>query len=115
MSSLSSEIFTFCNFLSLSLDKIKLNYNHELLLMDWNKQIDDENFIIIKKEIKNVYSNDNDFMNDIKKLANKDNSDVYTTLLKIIDLLDLNESKLDKNISTIFLGFPHFTNCGEDD
>ena len=57
---------------------------------------------------------ENDFMNDIKKLSNKDNSDVYTTLLKIVDLLDLNESILDKKISTIFLGFPHFTNCGED-
>lgn len=113
MSSLSSEIFKFCNILSLSLDKIKLTYNHQLLLIDWNKQIDDDNFLIIKKEIKNVYTNDNDFFNDMSKLANEDNTDLYTTVLKIIDLLDLNESKLDNKISKIFLGFPHFKNCGE--
>jgi hypothetical protein len=113
MSSLSSEIFTFCNFLYLSLEKIKITYNHQLLLINWNKNIDDDNFLLIKKIIKNVYNNDNDFFNDISKLAYDDNSDIYTTVLKIIDILDLNESKLDNYISKIFLGFPHFNNCGE--
>ena len=41
-------------------------------------------------------------------------NDLYRTILKILDLLDLNESKLDNAISKIFLGTPQFNDCGED-
>lgn len=113
MSLLSSDVFKITNFLSMSLEKIKNNYKTELELNEWNVIIDDQNLLIIKKYIKNVYYYDNDFLNDINKLAEQDETDIYRTFLKIIDILDLNESKLDRHISKIFLGSPHFNNCGE--
>lgn len=113
MSLLSSDIFKFINFLSNSVDKIKNIYKKELELIEWNVKVDDENLCIIKNQIKDVYKNDNDFFNDISKLSVRDENDLYRTLLKIIDILDLNESKFDNAVSKIFLGSPCFNNCGE--
>jgi hypothetical protein len=114
MSLLSSDVFKIAHFLSMTLDKIKNNYKTELEMNEWNVITDDQNLLIIKKYIKNVYYYDNDFLNDINKLAEQDETDIYRTVLKIIDILDLNESKLDSSISKIFLGSPHFNNCGEE-
>ena len=113
MSLLSSDVFKIAHFLSMTSEKIKNNYKTELQLNEWNLNIDDQNLLIIKKYIKNTYYHDNDFLNDINKLAEQDETDIYRTVLKIIDILDLNESKLDSAISKIFLGSPHFNNCGE--
>jgi len=114
MSLLSSDVFKIANFICMTSEKIKNNYKTELELNEWNTNIDDQNLLIIKKYIKNVYYYDNDFFNDINKLAEQDETDIYRTVLKIIDILDLNESKLDSSISKIFLGSPHFNNCGEE-
>ena len=114
MSLLSSDIFKFINILYLSVDKFKNMYKSQLELTDWNDKIDEVNLSIIKNQIRNVYKNDNDFFNDINILAVRDESDLYRTILKIIDVLDLNESKLDNAISKIFLGSPCFNNCGEE-
>jgi hypothetical protein len=114
MSLLSSDIFKFTQFLSLSLNKMKTLYKSKLELTEWDTIVDEENISIIKNEIKIIYKNDYDFLNDIHKLAMHEKNDLYRTILKILDLLDLNESKLDNAISKIFLGTPQFNDCGED-
>ena len=114
MSLLSSDIFKFTQFLTLSLDKIKSMYKSKLELVEWDVKVDDDNMSIINSEIKNIYKNDYDFLNDIHKLAMHDKNDLYRTVLKILDMLDLNESKLDNAISKIFLGTPKFNHCGEE-
>ena len=114
MSLLSSDIFKFTQFLSLSLNKMKTLYKSKLELTEWDTIVDEENIAIIKNEIKIIYKNDYDFLNDIHKLAMHEKNDLYRTILKILDLLDLNESKLDNAISKIFLGTPQFNDCGED-
>jgi hypothetical protein len=114
MSILSSDIYKFTQFLCLSLNKIKTIYKSKLELAEWDTIVDDENILIIKSEIKNIYKNDYDFLNDIHTLSMHEKNDLYRTILKILDLLDLSESKLDNAISKIFLGTPQFNNCGED-
>jgi CRISPR/Cas system CSM-associated protein Csm4 (group 5 of RAMP superfamily) len=114
MSLLSSDVFKITHFLSMTLEKIKNNYKTELQLNEWNVNIDDQNLLIIKKHIKNIYYYDSDFLDDINKLAEQDETDIYRTILKIIDILDLSDSKLDNSLSKIFLGSPHFNNCGEE-
>jgi hypothetical protein len=113
MSSLSSDVSKFIKFVNLSYDKISSNYSKECELIEWNVQIDVDNLVIIKKNIKGSYYTDNDFYTDIYKLALNDETELYRTILKIIDILDLNESQLDIKLSKIFLGSPHFNNCGE--
>ena len=71
------------------------------------------NLIIIKKKVKESYYNDNHFYNDINSLAINDETDLYRTILKIVDILDLNETQLDIKLSKFFLGSPHFASCGE--
>ena len=114
MSLLSSDIFKFTQFLTLSLNKIKSIYKSKLELVEWDVKVDDNNISIINSEIKNIYKNDYDFLNDINTLAMHDKNDLYRTVLKILDILDLNESKLDNAISKIFLGTPQFNHCGEE-
>lgn len=114
MSLLSSDIYKFMQFLNLSLDKIKSNYKSQLDLTEWNYLIDNENLSIIRNQMNTIYKSNNDFFTDINTLAMNDTKDLYRTILKILDILDLNESKLDNAISKIFLGEPHFNNCGEE-
>lgn len=113
MSLLSSDIHKFIQFINLSQDKITTLYRSKLEITEWNIIIDYQNLLIIKKQIKNFYKNDNDFLDDINILATNDISDLYRTILKICDILDLDESKLEIAISKIFLGSPLFNNCGE--
>ena len=114
MSLLSSDIYKFMQFLNLSLDKIKSYYKSQLDLTEWNYLIDNENLSIIQNHMNTKYKSNNDFFTDINTLAMNDTKDLYRTILKIIDILDLNEIKLDNAISKIFLGEPHFNNCGEE-
>ena len=113
MSSLSNDILKFIKFVNLGYDKIINNYSKECELIDWNAITDLDNFLIINKKIKHSYYNDSDFYIDIHSLSINDETDLYRTILKIIDILDLNETQLDIKLSTIFLGTPHFSNCGE--
>ena len=113
MSLLSNDIVKFIKFVNLSYDKITNNYSKECELIDWNGITDLDNLLIIKKKIKESYYNDSDFYIDIHSLSIDDETDLYRTILKMIDILDLNETQLDNKLSKIFLGSPHFSSCGE--
>jgi len=113
MSSLSNEVNLFLELLNMDNDEIISKYSYNCELINWDSNVDIHNMKLIKTILKSSYSNDAFFYNDMIHLSKHNNSNLYRTILKIIDILDLNETYLDTKLSKIFLGEPGFKNCSE--
>ena len=113
MSLVSDDIKQFINFLKMDNQQIFDKYKDECELMNWDSDIDMDNIKVIKSFLKNVYTNDSIFYLDISNVSNHINPNLYRTILKIIDILNLNDSDLDNKVSKIFLGAPIFESCSQ--
>ena len=101
----SNNIIQFLNFFKLDEKKINQLYENKLNLNNWYSPVD----IYIMKasglSVK-VFSNDIEFFEYIKILADNNDIDFYPTFLKILDVLNL--TVLDKQLEKIFMGNPFY-------
>lgn len=113
MSLLSDDIKQFINFLKMDNNQIIDKYRDECELMNWDSNTDKVNIERIRTFLRSQYTTDNIFYIDMTNISNDNNSNLYRTILKAIDILNLNNSNLDNRLSKIFLGTPTFKDCSE--
>jgi len=113
---LSSDSKKFIDFLYLSTADIKSKYYHQLTELNWDWYNDMVALSNIRKilDITNIET-DNDLYNKLSKLeanpiAQRD--DYYSRILKIIDILGLQDTPLDKYLETLFLTKTNYNTCG---
>jgi hypothetical protein len=109
----SSNIIRFITFFTKGRETIDCTYGRLLATMGWNWENDGPILDYIRSGLRLQYSSDDLFYNYIEKLANNSEIDTYPVILKIIDILNLNETELDKKIADIYLGNPGFNTCGD--
>jgi hypothetical protein len=90
------------NVLKLTEQELLQKYPNLSLYFNWY-DADSKNFRVLKS-LKNPAS----FYKDISNL----NVDTYATILKLIDVLDLNNTELDKKLEHVFIGRPKYNSCG---
>jgi len=90
--------------------EIERQYGHKLLRANWSWK--EDGYVQEKSGLQHLsFNTDDEFLFHMSTLANRTNVDFYPTLLKVIEILNLQE--LDVKLETIFLGTPNY-NCSEN-